>query len=234
VARIRSYHPWLWTDERFVALSLSARLLYLGVQTEADDQGVFEHKPLQLKMRLFPADGVDVPGLLQELIAADLVATFTVGERAFLAIRDFRRWQRPKKPNALHPLPHEWRTYVAIEHAGAELGEADGGEVPKQFPTGSEIRPQREDGGGKRRRYPPKPPAGASIELRPWQGPDEVRQAIECRLHERAAGYLHYFTWRELPERALVTASPTMFRKLKDCEPELRAIGWQLLLERAA
>ncbi len=41
MARIRSIHPGLFTDEAFMALSLLARVVLPGLWTECDDQGVF-------------------------------------------------------------------------------------------------------------------------------------------------------------------------------------------------
>ncbi len=55
MARIRSIHPGLWTDEAFVSLTPYARLLFMGIWTECDDMGSFEWSPLKLKMRLLPA-----------------------------------------------------------------------------------------------------------------------------------------------------------------------------------
>lgn len=64
-----------------------------------------------------------------------------------------------------------------------------------------------------------------------WDGPPEVLAIVRFHCRDAAAGYLRYFTRRDLPERALVTTSRTMFEKLKPCEAELRAIGWRLILE---
>ena len=58
MARIRSVHPALFTDESFVSLSDSAQIFWVGLWCEADDQGVFEWKPLTLKMRTRPAGSV--------------------------------------------------------------------------------------------------------------------------------------------------------------------------------
>lgn len=151
MARIRSVHPSFFTDEAVVSCSPLARLLYIGLWTDADDQGLFEWRPLQIKMRLLPGDGADAGDLLGELVAADLIAEFSTGGKRFGAIRDFRTYQRPKKPNAVHVLPPEWRTYVGLDEASSELGAASPLEssepVPHQFPTSGEKPPQMEDGG---------------------------------------------------------------------------------------
>ena len=64
MARIRSVHPGLFTDESFMSASPLARIVMIGVWTEADDNGVFEWKPLTLKARLLPADNADMAAIL--------------------------------------------------------------------------------------------------------------------------------------------------------------------------
>lgn len=62
MARIRSIHPEQFKDENFVGLSLEARLLCIGLRNYADDYGVFEWKPIPLKIEIFPMDNVDMAG----------------------------------------------------------------------------------------------------------------------------------------------------------------------------
>lgn len=147
MARIRSFHPSTHTNPDWVSCSAMARLLCIGIWTDADDQGVFEWNPLQLKMRLLPADTVDMAELLAELAQAGLIAQFVHGGRSYGAIKDFRKYQRPKKPNAIHPLPPQWRTYVGLSTDGSEPGHHEPSSVPHQFPTDGGNPPQMEDGG---------------------------------------------------------------------------------------
>lgn len=132
MARIRSIHPGLFTDEAFMTASAHARLLIIGIWTEAWDDGVFEWKPLTLKARLFPVDPVNVADLLAELVTLGFVQPFDAG-KPYGAIRNFQKYQRPKKPNSSGVLPNSMHEYV---HA-----------VPNQLPTSGEISPQMEDGG---------------------------------------------------------------------------------------
>lgn len=150
MARIRSVHPSLFTDEAWVSCSPLARVFYIGLMTVADDQGLFEWKPLQLKMQVLPADAADVPALLAELIDVNLIAELMSAGKRLGAIRYFRRFQRPKKPNSIFVLPEEWRTYVGLKADGSELADVEDGQVPNQFPTSGEKSPQMEDGGGRR------------------------------------------------------------------------------------
>jgi hypothetical protein len=135
MSRIRSIHPGFFTDEDFVQVSAFARLLLLGLGTEADDKGTFPWKPVSLKMKLFPMDMVDIQELLRELTDADAIRRYQVDGKEFGAIRNFRVHQRPKKPNDLHPMPDELRTYVGLTYESSEpVGNrwgktsADGGE----------------------------------------------------------------------------------------------------------
>lgn len=147
MARIRSVHPGIFTDEAWVSCQPLSRVLFIGLWTDADDQGLFEWKPLQIKMRLLPGDAADVANMLEELEAVDLVKSFTHNGKRFGAIRNFRKHQRPKKPNSVHHLPQEFRTYVAIDAAGSEPDADEDSPVPNQFPTSGENPPQMEDGG---------------------------------------------------------------------------------------
>lgn len=193
MARIRSVHPGLWTDETFVGLTRDARLLLIGLWSECDDRGVFEWKPLQIKMRLCAGDDVSVAEIgewLAELTASEVAKKYSLDGKSYGAVRNFCRWQRPKKPNYTHPMPDEFRHYVGFDATSSEpkrdegvsnsepgiLSDQHGSEpstdepatVPNQFPTGGEKSPQREEikeeGGGEEReeesKIPPYPPRG--------------------------------------------------------------------------
>ena len=147
MARIRSVHPSLFTDEAWVSCSPLARLLYIGLWTDADDQGLFEWKPLQIKMRLLPGDSADVAAMLNELVEGGLIASFEHGGKRFGAIKQFRKFQRPKKPNAVHVLPAEWRAFVCLDDPSSEPDGDEPDAVPNQSPTEGEKSPQMEDGG---------------------------------------------------------------------------------------
>lgn len=173
MARIRSLHPGLWTDEAFVSVSPLARLLHIGIWNECDDAGAFEWKPTTLKMRLLPVDHADVAALLEELTAANMVGRYTVDGREYGAVRNFGRFQRPKKPKSVHPMPSEWQRYAALGAGSSELDEAEtsSGSSPKplepgpvppkaepspddapQLPLSAEIAPQMKEEGGRRKK----------------------------------------------------------------------------------
>lgn len=146
MARIRSIHPGLFTDEAFAGLSMPARVLLLGLWTEADDQGIFEWKPITIKMRIMPVDNVDVPALLSELERSDVVKSFQQDGKAFGAVRNFCKYQKPKTPKYRPVKSADIRNYVASSYPASEIDESE----PDQFPQNGEMSSQMEEGGGKR------------------------------------------------------------------------------------
>lgn len=141
MARIRSIHPGLFTDEAYMSASLHARLLLPGIWCEAWDDGVIERRPLRLKARIFPADSVDVDELLRELEDLDMLRPFEVEGRKYAAIRNFRKWQNPKTPNSSGVLPVDLREYVGL--SPAEPAPPDRSEIPTQFRNAS-ARPEND------------------------------------------------------------------------------------------
>ncbi|MFK3965698.1 hypothetical protein ACI2KT_19045 [Ensifer adhaerens] len=149
MSRIRSIHPGIWTDEAFMSLSAYARLLLMGIWTEAFDDGVFEWKPLTLKARIFPVDAVDVNELLLELVHANLIARMESHPKKPGVIRNFQRYQRPKKPNKSHMMTEDWLDYVGAKGTDAPSDDDGSEPVPNQFGTDTEKSAQMEDGGGR-------------------------------------------------------------------------------------
>lgn len=112
---------------------------------------------------------------------------------------------------------------VAKARAGLPMGE-------DFVPVGRESVPvgTRRDRKGREGKIPPIAPQGASVEI-DWEGPAKIRDLVRSA---GLAGYLGYFTWRDVPEKALVTSSPTMHAKLKPLAGELQRAGAKLLLEK--
>ena len=150
MARIRSIHPALFTDEAFVCLSMAARVLFIGIWTEADDHGVFEWKPVALKMRIFPADNVDISGLLEELIDGKFVCSYPHEGRQYGAVRNFCKFQHPKKPAYRFFIPDEFLPWVGSSAQKGEPEDDEVASVPKkgEIPLQMERREEEERGGG--------------------------------------------------------------------------------------
>lgn len=175
--RIRSVHPGFFTDEAVVGCSMAARVLLIGLWTEADDGGVFSWKPITLKMRILPADTADVNALLAELEAANVIRRYEAEGGNWGAIRNFMVFQRPKSPKQTHPrlgwVPDfcgENRRKFRNGHLDSDDDFGGGGETettePSRFPKKGETVPpkseksmQMEDGIGGDKTPPFIPPS---------------------------------------------------------------------------
>lgn len=73
MARIRSIHPNMFRDEQFLMVSVAARVLLLGLGTFSDRRDRFPWDVAAIKAAVLPADRVDVPSLLAELLGAGLI-----------------------------------------------------------------------------------------------------------------------------------------------------------------
>ena len=177
MARIRSIHPGLFTDENFMSASIAARMLLIGIWTEAFDDGVFEWKPITLKARIFPVDAVAVPELLTELEGLNFIKKFEVDGKSYGVIRNFCKWQRPKKPNSSGVLPNELMLFAAYSENGSEP-------VPNQFRTGGEKSPQMEDGGWRGREGGRKKDA-AAVAAHSVPPPPSHSEAPDARVYRR-------------------------------------------------
>jgi hypothetical protein len=179
MARIRSIHPGFLSDEVSMELTIEAPLALLLVQglwMEADDWGTFEWKPLTLKARVLPAIGADAMARMLDILQredVDMIRRFEIGGKLYGVVRNFVRYQRPKKPKRFHPVTAESMAYAGFlpdgsrprselggpsGEGGSELTEVEAGEgseqsqdkptpVRNRFGTSSEFSPQMEDGG---------------------------------------------------------------------------------------
>ncbi|MET4187587.1 hypothetical protein ABIB86_000464 [Bradyrhizobium sp. JR1.7] len=166
MARIRSIHPDLFTDEAFMGLSPSARLFMIGLWTESDDHGAFEWQPTRLRFKLAPVDKVKGEDLLAELEQANIIRKVEIGGRSYGLVRNFCRFQRPKKPTYKVEIPPEHRNFIALKDDGTvpshyhitgitqpvgNNGENVGGDITHQSPTSTEKPAQEKEEGGRRK-----------------------------------------------------------------------------------
>lgn len=97
MARIRTLKPTFWTDSKVVQLSPMARLLFIGMWSFAlCDQGHLQDDPVQLRLKIFPADQVDIEPLVRELASVGVVRRESArdGETACLSIPKFAEHQK--------------------------------------------------------------------------------------------------------------------------------------------
>jgi hypothetical protein len=119
MARIRTVKPEFWSSPDVGDVSRDARLTFIGLFNEADDQGRLEAVPAQLRASLFPYDD-DVTtemvcGWLNELARQGLIRFYASGRRAYLHITgwaDHQKISNPSQPRC--PDPDDCRELDAI------------------------------------------------------------------------------------------------------------------------
>jgi len=146
MARIRMIKPEFFDDPDIGELSMAARLLFIGLWTQADKEGRLEADWRRLKARIFPYDDVDIEALAGELHGKNMICRFKTGQavekHGYVWIRNFTRHQRPhpKEPASLiPPCPSE-----AVEkHGEPEKNTADppeSGEGTRNLDSGEGVR----------------------------------------------------------------------------------------------
>lgn len=124
MARIRTIKPDFFDDEDIAALSFPARLLFIGLWLEADREGRLKDRPVRLKARIMPFDNVDVAALLDELVKAEFIERYTVGDLALIWIRTFKKHQvinAREVASGLPPAPDEDDPRVATREHPARV-----------------------------------------------------------------------------------------------------------------
>lgn len=99
--RIRSIHPDACKGERINRASAEAERCFWRLLTHCDDEGRAEDHPVLILSALFPLARETSPetmdGWLTELADVGLIARYEHGERAFLQVVDWDRFQHPQK-----------------------------------------------------------------------------------------------------------------------------------------
>lgn len=107
--RIRSLKPEIWEDEALSAVSVPARLLFIGLITQADDEGRLKGDPRLIRSQVFPYDeamtSADVEALLSELDSVNppessgaspegLIRRYVNGQRPFIELCGWKEHQK--------------------------------------------------------------------------------------------------------------------------------------------
>lgn len=104
--RIRTIKPEIWTDEALGGCPLGARLLYIGMITQADDEGRLRAAPALLRSVVFPYDAKVTPsvvsGWLEALVQAGLVRCYEVSGEVFADIPSWSKHQTINRPRDSH------------------------------------------------------------------------------------------------------------------------------------
>lgn len=109
-ARIRTIKPEFWQSENVARCSLLARLLFLGLVSNADDDGRLRGAPAIVRATVFPYDEItldEVSRALDELSTRALAVLYTVDGDHYIALPGWHKHQRIDRPSksTLPPPP---------------------------------------------------------------------------------------------------------------------------------
>lgn len=111
MARIRSLRPEVWDDEAVGSVCRDARLLFVGLITQADDEGRFRARSALLRARVFPYDDLsahEVDAWLEALHAAQLIVLYEVAGERYGYLPGWRSNQKIDRASASRlPAPPE-------------------------------------------------------------------------------------------------------------------------------
>lgn len=102
MARKRMIDPNIWVSEDFSKLSTLAKLVFIGMFSNADDEGRGRAKPIYLKSILFPYDEgirvIDVDKTLSEIGSNMSVTFYSHNGNEYYVFDNWYKWQKVEKP----------------------------------------------------------------------------------------------------------------------------------------
>ena len=146
MARRRMIDPAMWQSEDFSRCSFLARLIFVGLISQADDEGRGKASPAYIKSTLFPyEDGIrliDIEKALSE-IGQHLSVTYysTIDGKQYYSLDSWMDWQTLDKPKpSKFPAPPE-KNEVADESPTNPRQIADESPTnPRQIPPEGALR----------------------------------------------------------------------------------------------
>jgi len=117
MARIRSLKPSIWTDEKFIALSMGARLLVIGMISHADDEGRLFASTAKLAGDIFPADDLKPAAIRtwrDEAHGIGFLVVYQVRGVEYAYFPNWAKHQRISKPQpSILPEPPPYKQSTA-------------------------------------------------------------------------------------------------------------------------
>lgn len=101
MARKRMIDPNFWTDEKLGECSIQERLLFMGLISNADDEGYGRANLKLLKSIIFPYDEIkvsDIEKWINHLSQFNIVIIFKYDEQTYYWLPNFLKHQTINKP----------------------------------------------------------------------------------------------------------------------------------------
>jgi len=135
MARGRMIHTQIWRSEKFSAFGLRERLLWIGLVTNADDQGRGQAHPNLVRSDVFPLEDVPIPeivGALEAFQAHGMLILYQGDDKHLYQVVNWweyqgaMSWAWPSK----YPPPDGWTDRVKYRKGNAVMEDnwtSDGG-----------------------------------------------------------------------------------------------------------
>ena len=155
MASRRMIDPAFWQSETVAALPIAARYFFIGLFSNADDQGRMKAHPALIRSKLYPYDDISLDEIrewLERLALDDFVILYENGERDYLQITNWWTYQRPRWAwPSKHPAPQDWQDRVCYRQGNNVVKQnwdsTDATTTPDLSDDDSTLAPQRPHSG---------------------------------------------------------------------------------------
>ncbi|ARD42491.1 hypothetical protein [Actinomyces gaoshouyii] len=143
--RIRTIKPDFWRSDDIAALSIEDRLLFIGLWSYVDDNGVGRDEPQLIQCDLFPLDPLNegslrVHGGLTRLSERGLITRYAGPDgRRYLQINSWDRHQRINRPSRPRFPRYDTETCTLSEGSLSPHDSLDEGSSPEQGTGNREL-----------------------------------------------------------------------------------------------
>ena len=136
MARRRMIDPSIWQNEDFSKLSTLAKLVFIGLFSNADDEGRGRAKATFIKSVLFPYEegmrAADIDKALSEIASKMSVTFYVHNDNEYYSLNKWSKWQKVEKPYPSSIKPYENTDCKAIRGTiGEQSGNVRGTVPPK-------------------------------------------------------------------------------------------------------
>lgn len=114
MARRRMIDPSFWQSENVSRLIITQRLMFIGLFSNADDQGRLKAHPLLIRSAIFPFD-VDMPPErvqvdLNAIAKGNFIILYAVNSKKYLQVKNWWKyqWHKHARPSDC-PAPPGWK-----------------------------------------------------------------------------------------------------------------------------
>ena len=107
--RKRIIDPDFWIDEIVGKWDFKTMLVYIGLWTLADSNGILEDNTERTQKQLFPYKKTKIDKSMQILKESDKVCPYRAQGKNYLLIKNFKKWQKETHPSFKYPTPNSFK-----------------------------------------------------------------------------------------------------------------------------